>query len=155
MDFLQTADAGADHYTGPNPRFLVVGLPAGIANCLLGGCQAIDDERAHAPLFLRRHPVVGVEAAIGGLTDGNLRGDLCRQVRDIERLDRAEPGFSVDQAIPVRLYSAPEGRDKAKTCYNYASHVPVVSSSDNICQVSNGPVISPSTAALPAVRPWR
>ena len=97
-----------------------------------------------------------------GLTDGNLRGDLCRQVRNVERLDRAEPRFTVDQALPVRLNPAPEGRDKAKSCYYYASHIPA-SSSDSDTLVSNGPVVGPlstisaSPPATPrtAVRPWR
>ena len=121
-DLVQAADARADHDPGAHLVFLGFRRPAGIGDRLDRRRQTVDDEIVHAPLILRRHPVIGVEQPFGRFADRHLAGDFRRQVADIEGLDGADAGFSGQQFFPVDLNPTPQGGQKAQTGNNHTSH---------------------------------
>src|SRR5665213_2308966 len=121
-DARKAADAGADHYAGAFALLVVLGHPSRIAHRLLRRAHRKDDELVHLALVLRRHPIVGVERARRGFAARHLPGDLSRQIRDVETLDRTNSRLSVDQLIPDVLGPDAQGRDQANAGDDYPSH---------------------------------
>src|SRR5262249_57714884 len=77
------ADTGPDHHTGTH--LVVVGrrLPARIVERLARGAHGEDDEIVDLALFLRLHPLVGIETAVRAIAARNLTGDLRRQIGNV------------------------------------------------------------------------
>src|SRR4051794_33614364 len=119
----ETTDPGPDHHPGIDLILMGYRLPAGVGERLLGGCNRKDDEVIDLALFLRLHPLVGVEAIARTVAARNLAGDLGRQIGDVERLDAPCPAVAIDQASPGRLDAASERRHHAKPCDDDASHL--------------------------------
>ena len=90
VDGAEAADAGADHHAGTVAAFIVLRLPAGILDRLLGRRHREDDELVDLPLVLREHVEIGVEEAARLVALGDFARDLGRKVRGVECLDRAD-----------------------------------------------------------------
>ncbi len=84
VDACDAADAGADEDAGAIWSSSRLRLPAGVGERLVGRGHRIDDEGVDLALFLRLHPVVGVEGAVGPVAARQLAGDLAGQVVDLE-----------------------------------------------------------------------
>ena len=89
-------DAGLD--------LLVVGfgVPVRVAQRLRRGAHAVDDEVVDAALFLRLHPIVGIEG-VEGAAARHLRGDFAREVGNVEVLDPGHPRLAGEKPAPGRL----------------------------------------------------
>jgi hypothetical protein len=97
-------------------------MPAGILDRHVGGGHGIDDELVHAPLVLRRHPVVGVEQPGFAVAARDLRRHPRRQVGDIERLDRADARFAGQQPPPYLFEADAERRHEPHAGDDNTSH---------------------------------
>ena len=73
-------------------------------------------------MIFRRYPIVGIEAPLGGFAARHLRCDFCRQVGNIERLDRPDAGSSGDKPLPGDIDTAAERRYQAQTGDDDAFH---------------------------------
>src|SRR5262245_44586764 len=106
-------------------HLVVVGrrLPACILERLARGTHGEDDEIIDLALFLRLHPLVGIEAAVRAIATRNLTGDLRRQIGNLEGLDAPCPAVAVDEALPGRLDAASERCHHAEPCDDDASHL--------------------------------
>src|SRR5690606_28955415 len=96
--------------------------PAGVLDRLLRRRHAVDDEAVDLALVLAGYPVVRVEPAVRGFALRGLAGDLRRQVRDIEVLDRPDSGSPVQEPPPGLLDARRQRRDKTETGYDNTSH---------------------------------
>src|SRR5471030_1283546 len=122
-DARQAADARADHDAGALSALVVLGPPPGILDRLNGRAHREEDEGIHLALVLGRDPVIDVEATFRGLAARHLSGDLRRQIRHVEGLDRADSGFAVQQAAPDPLRADAQGSDQTDTGDDDPSHV--------------------------------
>ncbi len=100
-DPRKTADAGADHHSGALAVLQLFRPPPGILDRLSRSRERKDDEAVHLALILGRDPVVGVEETERGFAARHLRRDSRRQIGNVERLDRADPGDAREQALPI------------------------------------------------------
>lgn len=114
-DAFETANARADQDAGGDLVLVVLRLPAGVGQRHVGSGHRVDDERIDLALFLRLHPVVGIEGCVGAVTEGNATGDLGRKVLDLEFGYLARSIVPCKQARPRRLSSATQGRYHAGT----------------------------------------
>jgi hypothetical protein len=121
-DGLKAADTGADHHAGAFLAFLVGRLPTGVLDRLLGGRQGEHDEIVDPPPLLRRDVIVRIETARGDIAARHLTGNLRRQVRDVEALDRSDPGLALEETPPSRLDPASERCDQSQPGDDDASH---------------------------------
>ena len=97
-------------------------MPVGVIERLFRGGHGKEDEVVDLALFLRLHPLIGIEAAVRAVSARNLAGDLAGKIGDFESLDPSDPALSCEQPLPRRLDPAGERRHHAKTSDDDASH---------------------------------
>ncbi len=121
-DGREPADARADDHPGPQPVFLVLRRPVGIAHRLRGGGHGIEDEAIDLAALLGRHPVVGVEGAVRPVAERNFAGDGAGQVRRIEARDPSCARMAREQPRPALLDPAGQWRDEPEPGDHNAPH---------------------------------
>ena len=95
----------------------------GLADRLHARSERKDDEAVHLALVLGRHEVIGIEVIVGGIAYRHFAGDLVGQIRDVDRLNAANPGLPVDQTFPRRFDPAGKGGNETQAGDHYAAHV--------------------------------
>src|SRR6202020_2596729 len=105
------ANAGANHHTGGTAIVLSSREPAGVLDRLGARDHCHMDEAVHLLLVFDGYPLADVEVAVCFGARRNLTGDLARQIRGIERLNRTDTGLGVDQASPDMLKAQTKGAD--------------------------------------------
>ena len=121
-DPRESPDPGTDHDTGALTGLLTVREPTSVLYRLSRSSQRKDDKSIHLALILGGYPIVSVEQSRSGVTSRDLRGYLCRQVRYLEGLDRADPGFAFGEAAPVPFEADTEGGHEPHPCHNDTPH---------------------------------
>ena len=87
---MQAADARADHHAGFDLLLVGLGRPVGVLQRLSRRRDAVEDESIDPSLFLRLHPIVGIEG-VRSLAARNLGGDLTSDVGYVEVFDPRRP----------------------------------------------------------------
>src|SRR5262249_57940409 len=111
-DSRKSSDPRTDHDACALTRLLTVREPTRVLYRLGRRSQRKDDKSVHLALVLGRYPIIGVEQSRGGLASRYLRSYLCRQVRHLEGVDRADPGFARSETAPIPLKTHTEGSDE-------------------------------------------
>ena len=121
-DAFDTADAGADHDTTDDLILVSARVPIGIVERLRRRTHGEDDEVVDLALFLRLHPVIGVEGAAGAVTTWDLAGDLAGDVGNFEFFDAPDAALSGKNPLPCRLDAAGKRGHHTETCDDDTSH---------------------------------
>ena len=118
---VQAADAGADHHACFDLLLVGLGGPLGVPQRLSRRRDAVNDEIIDPSLFLRLHPVVGIEG-VGSLAARNLGGDLASEVRYVEVFDPGHRRLAGQQSTPSRLDPAGQRRNHAEARHHNPFH---------------------------------
>src|SRR6516164_170660 len=121
-DARESAYPGTDHDAGALTGLLTVREPTGVLYRLSRRRQRKDDKSIHLALILGRYPIISIEQSRSGVSPRHLSGYLCRQVRYLEGLDSADPGFAFGEALPVPFEADTERGYEPHTCHNDTSH---------------------------------
>ena len=114
LDPVQTADAGADRDADPF-AVLVGHLESGVRDRLLGGGDAIVDERIGLAGFLARHVEGEVEVP-------DRRPDPARETADVEGVDGGDAAPAGNDIFPRLLDGGPDGSDQPETGNDDSAH---------------------------------
>ena len=87
-------------------------------NACVAAAIPIDDELVDLALFLRLHPIVGIELAFGQGAARNEATDLAGKIAYIEFFDTPGAAFALQQPRPTGFHPAPQGRHEAQTSDN-------------------------------------
>ena len=125
VDAVDPADAGTDQHAGGAPIVLVLGMPVGVVQGLVGRGHRIDDEVVDLAGFLRLHPVVGIELAFGGRAARDLAGDLASEVINRKVGHPYRAALALEQIPPSGFHSATKRRDHPQTSDDNPSHMTI------------------------------
>ena len=81
-------------------------MPIGVVESLLRRRHAEKDEVVDLALFLRLHPLVGVEGSVRAIAARNLARDFAGQIGDFKSLNPPDSAFTGEEALPCRLNPA-------------------------------------------------
>ena len=135
QDRRAVGDGAQAAYAGPHDdagAFLVLvrlGMPIGVVQSLVGRCDAEQDEVVDPLAFLGRHDGVGIKAAgdVGPAPAAtvharNLARDGAAEAFGIEGRDLSDAGTALEDAFPAQIDPVAQGRDKAETGDDDATH---------------------------------
>jgi hypothetical protein len=72
------------------------------------GSDAIDNKVIDLAAFLRLHPLIAVEGAVGAVAKRNHMADLAAQIGHIEGVDLLRAALAFEQALPRHFDAAAE-----------------------------------------------
>src|SRR5690606_37760170 len=128
-DGCKATNAGAEQHAGTALVFVALRLPAGVLDGFVGRRHSVEYELIDAPLFLRRHRLLGVEtirvlsaSAATPARPWHLSRDLAGEVRRGEKIDRPQAGLAGYQLAPGRLPPVGERRDQTHACNDDTTH---------------------------------
>src|SRR6185295_3624797 len=98
-------------------------MPVGIVERLARRGHRKDDEIIDLALFLRLHPLVGIERAVTAVAAWNHAGDLARKIGNLECIDLPGAALTVEDALPRCVNAAAERRNHAQPRDNNPPHV--------------------------------
>src|SRR5579885_605267 len=124
-DAFDAANPRTDQNAGAVLILFVLRLPARVFQRLGRGSNGIDDKVIDLALFLRLHPLIGVEGAVRAVTALYLRGDLAGQIGGVEFLDLRGSALSVEDVFPRRIDIRAKRRDHSKASDNHATHAQI------------------------------
>ena len=122
VDCFEAANAGADHHTSGVAVILGFRHPSRVRHRLAAGDHPQMDEAIHLLLVLDRYPLIDVQAAGGAAPRRHLARHLAGQVLGIECLDRADPGFGIDQPAPDMFDAHAQGTGNAHARHHHTPH---------------------------------
>ena len=121
IDTTKSANSRSNQYARLDLLLKDFRRPIRVSQSLSCSTHSVDDKVVDPPLFLRIHPVVGIER-IGRMTAWNLRRDLAGKVRNVKILDPRGSRIARQEPTPCRLNSASHRSHHANTGDNDPFH---------------------------------